>query len=182
VNLSPPGITCNGSELVGPIFGVAGLLVTSGWGPGTISCNTLTTVGGESIPNPATCTSAGTGGFGNAVDLGILPLPPEAQAVNTPCVDPLDSPIVPDCVAGSNGTSPYVPCQSTNTPGGQDVGDAYAVTTGLNSALPCPVAGSVSLPWTYTSLYGRIWPGEPQIPRVLGFTVGPAFLPDGLNF
>lgn len=181
VNLNPPGISCNGNELVGPIFGVAGLLVTSGWAPGQIACNNLLSAGGESIPNPATCSSSGTGGFGNAVDLGILPLPPNAQAITTPCADPLDSPAVLDC-AVQEGTSNYAPCQSTNTPGGQDAGDLYAVTTGLNSALPCPVASTVPLPYEYHNLYGRIWPGEPQIPRVAGFTIGPAFLADGANF
>jgi hypothetical protein len=173
VNLTPPGISCNGNQIVGPIFGIVGLLVTSGWAPGSIQCGLLP--GG--LPNPLTCSVLPGA---NAVDLGILPLPPNAQAISTPCVDPLDSPIV-DCATEGPTLTPYFPCQSTNTPGGQDVGDLYAVTTGLNPALPCPVAGPVSLPSAYVSQFGLIWPGEPQIPRVDGFTIGPAFLPSGVT-
>jgi hypothetical protein len=170
VNFNPIGLSCNGNQAVGPIFGVASFAEgISGWAPGSITCGGV--VGG--LPDPATC-SVGPGG--TAVDLGILPLPPGTQAVPT-CVDPFDPGVV-EC-ASESGATTYNPCQSTNTPGGQDVGDLYAVTSA--AGLPCP-QGSVRLPYAYLSLYGRIWPGEAWAPRIQGFTLGPALLPTGVNF
>jgi len=181
VNLNPPGVSCGGTQLVGPIFGIVGLLVTSGWAPGSIACSAI-----SGVPEPQTCGVTNTStGTSNAVDLGVLPLPPNGQAIGTPCVDPLDVGAV-DCQVVNDAPANYFPCQSSSSaPGGQDPGDLYAIT--FAAGAPCPVAGSVPLPNVFVSQYGLIWPGEPGIPRVPapgggGFTIGPAFLPTGVNF
>ena len=130
VNQTPLGIACNGNQLFGPVFGIGGSSPSgiSGWAPGFVICGT-----------PITCATGGTGGFQNAVDLGV---DPAERGKPTPCADAMDIPIAPDC----------------------------AVIVGPNTA--------------YISLYGRIWPGEPEVPRVPApgggqFTPGPAFLPTG---
>ena len=174
VNLNPPGISCNGNQLIGPIFGIAGLLATSDWAPGKITCGT---------PPILTCASAGTPAgsptaAGNGLDLGLLPIPPEAQAIPT-CVNPLSpGPATPPA---NNGlvtctafpyTWTYLPCSSTpGTNTTQDQGDLYTITS--KASAPCPV-GPVTLAGTYDSEYGRIFPA--LLPTVDGFTIGPSFL------
>jgi len=175
VNTNPPGITCNGNQTVGPIFGIAGLLATSDWAPGKITCATpglITTC--SSAGTPATSATAA----GNGLDLGLLPIPPEAQAIVT-CVNPLSpGPAVPPANNGlvTCGAQAYTwnynPCQAGNGGNGaQDQGDLYTVTS--KASAPCPVT-SVTLAGEYDSEYGRIFPA--QLPTVLGFAVGPTFL------
>lgn len=179
INLNPPGIECNGSEIFGPVFGLAGILASSGWAPGTIQC--------PGFPNPTSCFEAGTGGFKNAVDGGVLPLPFDAQAFPTPCVDPLDNPIVPDeCGEVGPTITNYNPCQSTNSgPNGQDVGDEYAILAAAGLQAECQ-GSSVPLVSSYTYQTGNFWFGDPGIPVAPApaggqFTLGPAFLFSGVN-
>ena len=174
INENPPGISCNGNETIGPIFGVAGLLVTSDWAPGKITCSTPI-IGCSSAGTPASSPTAA----GNGLDIGLLPIPPELQAIET-CVNPL-APGPSTVPPADNGlvtcgaqaaTWTYNPCQAGN--GGnnaQDQGDLYTITS--KAGAPCPVT-SVTLAGTYTTIYGRIYPND--LPTVLGFTIGPSFL------
>jgi hypothetical protein len=166
-----------GLETSGPILGIAGLLPISGWAPGVLYCAVIA----NSIPNPNTCFEDSTGGYRNAVDLGVLPLPPAEHAVPTPCVDPFDVGLGNSDCATVSGTTTYFPCQSTNTPGGQDVGDLYAISSA--AGVPCTTGGQ-SLPYEYASRYGRIWPEElPRLSYNQGFfAIGPAFLFSGVDF
>ena len=167
VNANPVGISCNGNQIVGPIQGIVGILATSDWAPGKIVCTTL--------GNPLTCSaSAAPSGQANNLDLGILPIPFEAQAVET-CANPLrPGPPTPPvnnglvtCTAIA-GTYSYNPCQTTSSSTGQDQGDLTIVTGS------CPVAvPPVTLAYEYDSEYGRITPD--QLPLVDGFDIGPVF-------
>ena len=176
-------LVCDGKETVGPVQGIVGLLVTTSWAPGLITC--------PGFPNPLTCAASdgGNTGITNGQDLGILEVPPGVpgvglvgQAIAT-CANPLkpgpptppaNNPLV-TCTE-LNGTYTYNPCQTTSTPEGQDQAD-LTLATGS-----CPVAvPTVSLPYQYDSEYGRIYAWTLGVVPGTAFYLAPTFLPDGWN-
>jgi len=190
VNANPPGLSCNGNQAVGPDFQVIcwyppdppspysviciylpDLLMD--WAPGRITCSTPG-IGCSSAGTPASSPTAA----GNGYDPGLTPIP----AVTPTCTNPLNP--GPSTIPPANnplvtcGALPYTwnynPCQAGNSGnGGQDQGNLYTATSKVGA--PCPVT-STTLTGEYTTDYGRITPA--QLPRILGFTVGPTFLND----
>jgi len=179
VNTNPLGISCNGNQIVGPIYGiyiwVPLPLTPSDWIPGKITCATPGVL--------TTCSAAGTPASsptaaGNGYDLGLVPGSPGAAPT---CTNPLSpGPAVPPANNGlvTCGAQAYTwnynPCQAGNGGNGaQDQGDLYSTTSKVGA--PCPVT-SATLAGEYDTDYGRIFPA--QLPTVLGFAVGPTFLYD----
>jgi len=178
VNTNPPGISCNGNQTIGPIFGIVGLLATSDWAPGKITCGTPGLI--------TSCAPAGdpTGAFSNALDLGLLPLPPEGQAIET-CLNPITPgpggvppANTPAVTCGATvATFTYNPCQAGST-ATQDQGDLYTVLSAAGQGSACTITSATSVD-EYDTEYGRIYPA--QLPSVDGFAIGPAFLNDSWN-
>jgi len=195
VNDNPPGISCNGNQIIGPITQLCvplpqppspypvlcvpldGTLPPLDWAPGRITCITP--------GNLLSCSSAGTPTSsptlaGNGYDLG---LQPTLSAVVT-CSNPFSpGPAVPPAnnllVTCGSIVQPYTynPCQAGST-ATQDQGDLYTTLSAAGEGSACTITSASSVS-EYDTEFGRITPA--QLPTVDGFTVGPTFLASGWN-
>lgn len=177
VNTNPPGISCNNNQLVGPIFGVGGLLTLVDSIPGAQECSTAVIA----------CSNPQVG-----YDLGLLPIGFPAQSQETCVSDQPGSTGAVVCAETAGVWNTY-PCLAANSwPGNpgqgpftlgqtnpaaskpapppyyQDAGEAAA--TNCNQAVPDA--------YEYDSEYGRT--ADPLVP-VVNYHVFPTFLPSGFN-
>jgi hypothetical protein len=181
VNASPPGIGCNGQQLVGPVFGVGGLLTTVDSIPGAQQCSTP----GIACSNPQI-----------GYDLGLLPIGYPAQSTQT-CVS--NQPAVPtvSCTA-SAGTWTTYPCLAADSWATKNQGPFTlgvlppASSDGAKPTPPlyyqdmgegstggaCPAGTKVTDAYNFFDMWGRT--ADPFVP-VVGYHLLPEFLPSGFG-
>jgi hypothetical protein len=159
-NVTLPSPVCEPVEcnLVGPIQGVGGLLITVDWAPGRQYCD----------PPFTSCVNDDGGSLeGDGYTLGTVPLGFPAGAVqDCDAGNPEASCPVPSTTGNppTVGTVPYDPCFSgQGSESQQDNGDLYAALSLAGQGSLCTQHGPIPWPYEYHTVNGRtLVPGTPM--------------------